>query len=38
VAREARDSGLGVRLPDEKLRELVKQSMWEPGYLPYRHE
>lgn len=38
VAREARDSGLGVRLPDEKLRELVKQSMWEPEYLPYRHE
>ncbi len=38
VAKEARDSGLGMRLPDEKLRDLIRNSMWEPQYLPYRHE
>lgn len=36
VAREARESGLGVRLSDEKLREMTRQSMWDPKYLPYR--
>jgi malate dehydrogenase (oxaloacetate-decarboxylating) len=38
VAREARDSGIGARLPDEALKQLVKSSMWQPGYLPYRFE
>jgi malate dehydrogenase (oxaloacetate-decarboxylating) len=38
VAREARESGLGIRLPDAELRELVKRSMWEPKYLPYTHK
>ena len=38
VAKEARDSGLGIRLPDKKLRDLVKKSMWKPEYLPYRYE
>lgn len=38
VAKEARDSGLGIRLPDEKLMELIKHSMWQPEYLPYRDE
>jgi malate dehydrogenase (oxaloacetate-decarboxylating) len=38
VAQEARDSGLGVRLSDEKLSELIKNAMWQPRYLPYRYE
>ncbi len=38
VAKEARDIGLGIRLPDDKLSALVKQAMWEPEYLPYRYE
>lgn len=38
VAKEARNSGLGIRLPDEKLRELIKNAMWVPRYLPYRFE
>ncbi len=38
VAQQARESGLGIRLPDEKLKELVKSAMWEPRYLPYRYE
>jgi malate dehydrogenase (oxaloacetate-decarboxylating) len=38
VAKEARDTGLGIRLPDDKLRELVVHAMWIPEYLPYRHE
>ncbi len=38
VAKEARDSGLGIRLSDERLAELIKHSMWEPRYLPYRYE
>ncbi|RKZ40404.1 MAG: NAD-dependent malic enzyme [Gammaproteobacteria bacterium] len=38
VAKEARDSGLGIRLSDDKLRNLIKQAMWKPEYLPYRHE
>lgn len=36
VAREARASGLGVRADDEKLLQMVMNSMWEPNYLPYR--
>lgn len=38
VAREARDSGIGIRLSDEDLKKLVKHSMWQPRYLPYRFE
>jgi len=36
VAKEARDSGLGIRLSDDELRELIKHSMWNPEYVPYR--
>lgn len=38
VAKEARDAGLGVRLPDSELKKLVRNSMWKPNYLPYRYE
>ena len=38
VVREAREAGLGIRQDDEKLRALVKSSMWMPEYLPYRYE
>lgn len=38
VAKEARDAGLGIRHSDEKLRGLVKNSMWAPEYLPYRYD
>jgi malate dehydrogenase (oxaloacetate-decarboxylating) len=37
VALEARDSVLGVRMYDGELRTVIKNSMWEPKYLPYRH-
>ena len=37
VAKEARDTGLGIRLSDEKLRAVIKQAMWKPEYIPYRH-
>lgn len=37
VAKEARDTGLGIRLSDEKLRAAIKQAMWQPEYIPYRH-
>jgi malate dehydrogenase (oxaloacetate-decarboxylating) len=36
VAKVARDSGLGVRGSDERLLEMVRNSMWDPQYLPYR--
>lgn len=36
VAKNARDSGLGVRGSDERLLEIVRNSMWNPEYLPYR--
>jgi malate dehydrogenase (oxaloacetate-decarboxylating) len=38
VAKEAREAGLGIRQPDEKLLDLVRHSMWVPEYLPYRYE
>jgi len=38
VAREARDSGLGINLDDDKLMDLVRHSMWEPEYITYRYE
>ncbi|GAB4367668.1 MAG: NAD-dependent malic enzyme [Calditrichia bacterium] len=37
VAREARESGLGVIAGDEKLHSMIKNAMWEPKYLPYRY-
>jgi len=37
VAKEARDTGLGIRLSDDKLRAVIKQAMWQPEYIPYRH-
>jgi malate dehydrogenase (oxaloacetate-decarboxylating) len=36
VARVARDSGLGLRAEDEKLRKMITTAMWDPRYLPYR--
>lgn len=38
VAREARDSGLGINLDNDKLMDLVRHSMWEPEYITYRYE
>jgi malate dehydrogenase (oxaloacetate-decarboxylating) len=37
VALEARDSVLGVRMYDGEMRTVIKNSMWEPKYLPYRY-
>ena len=37
VAREARESGLGVRADDEQLFKMITKAMWEPKYLPYRY-
>lgn len=36
VAREARDSGLGRLLDDERLARLVGRAQWTPHYYPYR--
>jgi len=38
VAKEARDSGLGIRQDDERLRGMIANAMWQPKYLPYRFE
>ena len=38
VAMEARDSVLGVRMYDGEMRTVIKNSMWEPKYLPYRYD
>jgi malate dehydrogenase (oxaloacetate-decarboxylating) len=37
VAMEARDSVLGIRLYNGEMRTVIKNSMWEPRYLPYRY-
>ncbi|MBD3385976.1 oxaloacetate-decarboxylating malate dehydrogenase [candidate division KSB1 bacterium] len=37
VTLEARQSGLGVRAGDDKLFDMVKNAMWKPVYLSYRH-
>ncbi|MFA6318365.1 MAG: NAD-dependent malic enzyme [Elusimicrobiota bacterium] len=37
VAKEARDSGLGMLAEDHKLLEMAKRAMWEPDYLPFRY-
>jgi malate dehydrogenase (oxaloacetate-decarboxylating) len=36
VAIEARDSGLGRLLEDDKYEELIARAQWEPAYAPYR--
>lgn len=36
VAKVARDSGFGIRGSDEKLLGMVRNSMWNPEYIPYR--
>ncbi len=36
VARQAREDGYGMRVDDERLRELVRSAMWTPRYYPYR--
>ena len=35
VAKEARDSGMGVQKSDEELMRIIQKSMWQPKYLPY---
>ena len=37
VAREARDSGLGVIATDEELLIMIRKAMWQPRYLPLRY-
>ena len=37
VAKEARDTGLGILADDEKLLKMITNAMWEPKYLPYRY-
>jgi malate dehydrogenase (oxaloacetate-decarboxylating) len=37
VAKEARESGLGVRASDEQLLKMITSAMWQPKYLPYRY-
>jgi len=36
VAVEARDSGLGRLLDDQKYEEIIARAQWEPTYAPYR--
>ena len=36
VAAEARDSGLGRRLPDEELARQIARAQWDPHYYAYR--
>ena len=38
VAKEARESGLGKRVDDEKLFTMIKNNQWEPKYIPYRYQ
>ncbi len=38
VAQFARDTGMGIRLPDEQLRTAVQHAMWKPEYLAYRKD
>ena len=37
AAIEARDSGLGRLVDDNRLSEMISQAMWIPKYLPYRY-
>ncbi len=36
VAKEARDSGLGKRISDDKLEEQIHKAQWDGRYYPYR--
>ena len=38
VAQCARDTGLGRRLSDDKLRIAIQHAMWQPEYLAYRSQ
>lgn len=38
VAKEARQAGLGISQPDDKLMALVRHAMWLPEYISYRYE
>jgi malate dehydrogenase (oxaloacetate-decarboxylating) len=37
VAKVARDAGLGLRVEDERLFEMITNAMWNPKYLPLRY-
>ncbi len=37
VAKEARNSGLGLNKDDESLYKMIRKAMWTPKYLPYRY-
>jgi malate dehydrogenase (oxaloacetate-decarboxylating) len=37
VAKIARDSGLGLRVEDDRLFAMIKNAMWDPRYLPLRY-
>lgn len=36
VAKEARETELGIRADDEHLLKMITNAMWKPKYLPYR--
>ncbi len=38
VAKVARDSGLGLRRDENSLKEMIRNAMWSPKYLPYRYK
>lgn len=37
VAKEARESDLGLQQDDEALLKMIRNAMWQPKYLPYRY-
>jgi malate dehydrogenase (oxaloacetate-decarboxylating) len=37
VAKKAREEGIGLIAPDERLAQLIKNAMWVPRYYPYRY-
>ncbi len=37
VIRRARDLGIGRLIPDQRVRETVRQAMWFPEYRPLQH-
>jgi malate dehydrogenase (oxaloacetate-decarboxylating) len=36
VAKQAREEGVGIRVSDERLAQLLSAAMWVPHYYPYR--
>jgi len=36
AAKQARDEGMAMRVPDDRLGELIRNAMWVPRYYPYR--